>query len=311
MILTLTPNPAVDETYGLQALDVGGSNRVDAPHRRAGGKGLNVARVLHSQGLPVIALAPVGGANGRVFAKELEAAGVAHSLVHVAPETRRSMAVVEHGTGRTTVLNERGGALDGHEWDSLRAQVIALLDQGATVLAASGSLPEGADEDFYPWCVREAARRGIPSIIDTSGPALLAAARAGATVLKPNHHELAEITGTDSLQAGAATLLAAGAKHVYASAGEEGLFHFGADAPAHWNGARLREPLVGNPTGAGDAVVAAIAAGLHLGADHATAILPRAAAWSASAVLMPTAGELHASHPELATTLVLSSSMAP
>lgn len=311
MILTITPNPAVDETYGLQALDVGGSNRVDAPHRRAGGKGLNVARVLHSQGLPVIALAPVGGANGRVFARELEAAGVAHSLVHVAPETRRSMAVVEHGTGRTTVLNERGGALSDAEWDSLRAQIIALLDQGATVLAASGSLPEGADEDFYPWCVREAARRRIPSIIDTSGPALLAAARAGATVLKPNHHELAEITGTDSIQTGAAILLAAGAKHVYASAGEEGLFHFGAHSPTRWNAARLPEPLVGNPTGAGDSVVAAIAAGLHLGEDHATVILPRAAAWSASAVLMPTAGELHPSHPELARALVLSSSTAP
>ncbi|MFJ6419061.1 1-phosphofructokinase family hexose kinase [Paeniglutamicibacter sp. NPDC091659] len=310
MILTITPNPAVDETYGLEVLEVGGTNRVDAPLRRAGGKGLNVARVAHAQGVPVIALAPVGGPNGQVFARELETAGVEHSLIQVAAETRRSFALVEHATGRTTVVNERGGALDQAEWDTIRARISALLDQGVTVLAASGSLPEGTDEDFYPWCVREAERRGIPSIIDTSGPALLAAARAGATVLKPNHHELQEITGADSLEAGAAILLEAGAKHVYASAGEDGLFHFAAKTPGQWASARLPEPLVGNPTGAGDSVVAAIAVGLDRREDHDSVILSRAAAWSASAVLMPTAGELHPSHPELAQALILTSSTA-
>lgn len=308
MILTITPNPAVDETYGLEVMDVGGTNRVDAPMRRAGGKGLNVARVAHSQGCEVIALAPVGGANGRVFTRELESAGVGHALIPVAAETRRSFAVVEHATGRTTVFNERGEALGTHEWDAVRARILVQLDRGATVLVASGSLPQGADEDFYPWCVREAARRGIPSIIDTSGPALLAAARAGATVLKPNHHELAETTGTDSLAAGAAMLLAAGAGHVYASAGEAGLFHFAAATPGKWASARLPEPLSGNPTGAGDSVVAAVAVGLHRREDHDSVILPRAAAWAASAVLMPTAGELHPSHPDLARALILDSS---
>lgn len=310
MILTITPNPAVDETYALEALDLGGTNRIDAPLRRAGGKGLNVARVAHSQGYPAMALAPVGGSNGRVFARELESAGVPHTLIHVAAETRRSFALVEHAFGRTTVFNERGGALAAAEWDAVRAQVVELLENGTTVLAASGSLPEGADEDFYPWCVREAARRGIPSIIDTSGPALLAAARAGATVLKPNHHELAEATGTDSLAAGAAVLLDAGAGHVYASAGEEGLFHFAAATPGRWASARLPEPLAGNPTGAGDSAVAAIAVGLHRREDHDSVILPRAAAWSASTVLMPGAGELHPSHPDLARALVLASSAA-
>lgn len=310
MILTITPNPAVDETYSLEQLDVGGTNRVDAPLRRAGGKGLNVARVIHSQGLPVVALAPIGGGNGEVFAQELISSGLAHELVTVLAETRRSFAIVEQGTGRTTVVNERGGALSEDEWALIRRSILELLDSGVTVLAASGSLPEGTDPDFYPWCVRQATARGIPSIIDTSGPALLEAARAGATVLKPNHHELAEATGTDSLAAGAKVLLEAGAQHVYASAGEAGLVHFAAASPGQWSSAKLVEPLVGNPTGAGDSVVAAIAAGLHHGEEHDAQILPRAAAWSASAVLMPTAGELHPSHPQLQAALVRESSAA-
>lgn len=310
MILTITPNPAIDETYSLEQLDIGGTNRVDAPLRRAGGKGLNVARVVHSQGLPVIALAPIGGGAGEVFAQELLTSGLAHELIPVLAETRRSFAIVEHGTGRTTVVNERGGALSEDEWALIRQSILELLDSGVTVLAASGSLPEAADPDFYPWCVRQAAARGIPSIIDTSGPALLAAARAGATVLKPNHHELAQVTGTGSLVAGATVLLEAGAQHVYASAGEEGLVHFAAATPGEWSSAKLAEPLAGNPTGAGDSVVAAIAAGLHNGEDHDTQILPRAAAWSASAVLMPAAGELHPSYPQLQAALILDSSAA-
>lgn len=306
MILTITPNPAVDETYTLDHLEVGETNRAPAPVRMAGGKGLNVARVIHSQQVPVVALAPVGGPNGQVFAAELTAAGVPHVLVPVSPETRRSFALVEQKTGRTTVVNEFGSALSCSEWDAIRAQIITLLDQGITVLAASGSLPEGGDVDFYPWCVREARLRGIPSIIDASGPTLLAAARAGATVLKPNHHELAEATGTDSLPEGAGVLLTAGAQHVYASAGEEGLFHFSAGSPGRWESARLPRPLIGNPTGAGDSVVAAIAVGLDRNEDHASQILPRAAAWSASTVLMRTAGQLHASHAQLAKELVFS-----
>lgn len=304
MILTITPNPAVDETYAFTELEVGETNRADPPVRRAGGKGLNVARVLHAQGFPVAALAPVGGPNGQVFAKELDGSGIPQVLVTVAPETRRSFALVEQLSGRTTVVNEYGGALSEAEWDLIRDRIVDQLDSGVTVLVASGSLPTGADEDFYPWCVRQAAARGIPSIIDTSGPALLAAACAGATVLKPNHHELAAVTGQTELPAGAHQLLELGAKHVYASAGEDGLIHFAAGSNT-WHSARLPQPLIGNPTGAGDSVVAAIAAGLFSGDEHSSVILPRAAAWSASAVLMPTAGELHPSHSRLLAQLVL------
>jgi tagatose 6-phosphate kinase len=53
----------------------------------------------------------------------------------------------------------------------------------------------------------------------------------------------------------------------------------------------LAEPLSGNPTGAGDAAVAALAAGLSLGrAPRDT--LRDAVAWSAAAVLHPVAGHI-------------------
>ena len=67
--------------------------------------------------------------------------------------------------------------------------------------------------------------------------------------------------------------------------------------------ARLPEPLAGNPTGAGDAAVAAVATLLDAGEQDAAALLRRATAWSAAAVLMPLAGEISPRHPELEAAL--------
>jgi tagatose 6-phosphate kinase len=76
---------------------------------------------------------------------------------------------------------------------------------------------------------------------------------------------------------------------VVASAGSDGAFVIPvAGEPLRgW----LEKPLRGNPTGAGDAMVAGVAAGLQAGLDWA-AVLAAGIAWSAAAVLQPVAGEV-------------------
>src|SRR5699024_10184550 len=135
-----------------------------------------------------------------------------------------------------------------------------------------------------------------PTIVDTSGPGLLEAAQAGAHVLKPNAQELREATGHHCPLEGAAELLSLGAEVIFVSQGEDGLLVVSAEGSLH---ARLPHPLHGNPTGAGDAVVAAIAASIHDAGPRTWDVretLRRAVAWSAAAVLMPQAGEIAAEH---------------
>ncbi|MDF2509938.1 MAG: ribokinase, partial [Microbacterium sp.] len=108
MILTVTPNPALDLTWHVDRLVEGGTHRADAGVARAGGKGLNVARVAHAEGAEVLAVTTAGGRTGEEFAAELGASGVPHALVAVAAETRRSVAVVDESAGDTTIINERG-----------------------------------------------------------------------------------------------------------------------------------------------------------------------------------------------------------
>ncbi|SDL18724.1 hypothetical protein SAMN04487916_106225 [Arthrobacter sp. ov407] len=316
LIVTVTPNPAVDVTYHVNGLRLGQTHRVSPPLERAGGKGLNVARVAHQMGHRVLAVAPAGGASATVFRTELEASGVPHRLIPVTANTRRSIAFVDTAQDMTSIFNEHGHPLLASEWQSLAAAVaetLAETDDGSpdrtaprcAVLVGSGSLPAHAPEDFYPELVRLAHRHGTPAVIDTSGRGILDAARAGADLLKPNHQELMEATGESDLHRAARQLLDLGARTVLVSAGAEGMYAFTAEAPdIHWR-ARLPQPLTGNATGAGDAAVAAAAVALAAGESHPEAILRAATAWSAAAVLMTAAGEISPRHTELARQLIV------
>ncbi|MGV2902326.1 1-phosphofructokinase family hexose kinase, partial [Microbacterium sp. AGC62] len=149
MILTVTPNPALDLTWHIDRLVEGDTHRADAGVARAGGKGLNVARVAYSEGADALAVTTTGGRVGEEFAAELRASGVPHALVPVAAETRRSIAVVDETAGDTTVINERGINPTDSEWADLLAEVVERLPT-ARVLVVSGSVPPGAPESLVP-----------------------------------------------------------------------------------------------------------------------------------------------------------------
>ena len=301
MILTITPNPALDLTYRVPALQPGETHRAAAPSVRAGGKGLNVARVIAQTGGPAFALTTAGGPSGLRLADDLEASHLPAELIPVASPTRSSVAIVDETSGETTIINETGGALTAAEWIALRDAATRLAIP-ATCLVGSGSLPPDAPDTFYADVVAIAAARGLPSVIDAVGTALLLAAEAGAGVVKPNRRELAETTGHDDPIAGARLLLEAGAGLVLVSLGADGMLAVPrAGEPLH---ACLPKPLSGNATGAGDAAVAAVATLLAAGTDDPAALLRRATAWSAAAVLAPLAGELDPSYPELEARLV-------
>ena len=301
MILTVTPNPALDLTYRVPALHPGETHRAAPPAVRAGGKGLNVARVVAQTGGAAVVLTTAGGASGLRLADDLEASAQPNQLKPAGSPTPTSVAIVDETAGDTTVINETGGPLTGAEWTALR-DAVERLAVPASCVVGSGSLPPDAPEDFYAELVAIAAARGIPSIIDAIGPALVRAAEAGATVVKPNRRELAETTGTDDPADGARVLLDAGARLVLVSLGAEGMLAVPASGePLHL---RTAEPLAGNPTGAGDAAVAAVATLLAAGVSDPALLLRRAVAWSAAAVLAPLAGELHPSYPEFEARLV-------
>lgn len=298
MIVTVTPNPAVDITWHVNRLVPGATHRTLPGVSRAGGKGLNVARVLHQVGEAVLALTTAGGTTGDQFLAELESSGVPHRHIATATATRISAAVVDDETGNTLMINEVGAALTPAEARELRDSAVGLAPT-ADAVVISGSLRAGFDEHELAALVRELTPH-VPTLVDTSGPGILAAARAGAHVLKPNREELSAATGLSDPYDGARALVGLGAGLVVASLGADGLLVVGAAGDPVT--ARLASPLRGNATGAGDAAVAAISLALADGRDlwsdvpkaqvERVQLARRATAWSAAAVLMPVAGEV-------------------
>lgn len=289
----VTPNPALDVTYRVNAVTLHGVNRIAGVTQRPGGKGVNVARILAARGFDVAAYGFVGGPSGQLLQNLLAARqpSIQQRWTTTEAETRRTIAVVDDQD--TTMFNEPGGPVTDDDWQSLTLTLVAACQPG-DVVTISGSLPAGSDPEHLAALVAGARQQGAAVVVDTSGPGLLKAAAAGADVLKPNQHELLDVTGAPDIKTGIAVLLEAGAQAVVASLGSDGLI---LGTKPKTVTAALGRTLQGNPTGAGDSLVAALAAALSApGTDDPIAslvnALPNAVAWSAAAVLSPVAGEI-------------------
>lgn len=296
MILAVCLNPAVDVTYSVTALRYGTSHRVSEVHRRAGGKGVNVARVLAQVGEAVALCGFAGGSTGRWLRDQLAGSGVADHLIGIDGDTRQSIAVVDDTDA--TVFNEAGPSVRDGDWERL-AETFEQQLAGCDAAVMSGSVPPGAPADAYARLVRIARRHGVPTVVDTAGDQLRTAADAGATVLAPNRDEVGVASGDrDALLAAAAELSRRSGGTAVVSAGRDGLVAVRGDH--HWR-ALPPQQVTGNPTGAGDALSAGLARGL---AHHTPwpLVLADALALAAAAVAAPVAGQVELSlYRELAT----------
>lgn len=288
MIVAVCLNPAVDVTYGVDEVVPGGSHRVTTAVRRAGGKGVNVARVLRQLGEPVTLIALHGADPQDVLGRELRADGIRYRPSPVAGEMRQTVTATD---GRdVTVFNEPGPVVGADEWRSFVYLFTGLLRRGA-VVALSGSLPPGVPGDAYRQLVDVAHTAGAATVVDAAGAALRHSLDAHPEVVKPNAVEAASLLGrpvTTVEDAVAAGRLACelGARSAVVSRGAQGLVAVTPDGA--WC-AGLPLAITGNPTGAGDALVAALASGLARGLSWPE-MLRHSAAVSAAAVAVSHAG---------------------
>jgi len=287
VILTVTLNTALDITYHVRSLRPHTSHQVTEVTERAGGKGVNVGRVLAALGHQVTVTGFTGGATGRAVRDRLaQTPGVVDALVPVMGATRRTIAVVDATTGDTTQLNEPGPTITAAEWSAFQERYEHLL-RSASAVALCGSLPPGVPVGAYAHLIRAARASAVPVLLDTSGEPLRRGVAARPDIVKPNADELAELTGSHEPSQATRDARRRGAHTVVASLGAEGLL--AANAEGRWRATPPRR-VHGNPTGAGDSAVAGLLSGLveHLPWPER---LARAVALSAATVLAPAAGE--------------------
>ena len=271
-IVTLTLNPAIDETVTLDALRPGEVHRASAVRVDAGGKGVNVACCLADWGLPVAATGVLGQDNAAPFNELLAAKGIDDRFVWIPGETRTNLKLLDAGTGATTDINLPGLAVSAGHLATVRAVLRELVEAGGLAVLA-GSLPAGLPVDLYATLSRELKARGARVVLDASGKALAAALAAEPDALpyaiKPNRHELEEwagrpLPGIASVAGAATALRERGIPLVVVSLGPEGALFVWEGGVLHARAPAIR---VASTVGAGDALVAGLVAGLHAGLD--------------------------------------------
>ncbi|MEK4369587.1 MULTISPECIES: 1-phosphofructokinase [Paenibacillus] len=252
MIYTITLNPSIDYIVEVDELKLGGLNRMNRDLKLPGGKGINVSRILNQLGADNTAIGFLGGFTGRFINDKLQEDNIRTDFVTIADDTRINIKL-KHG--EETEINGLGPAISAEEAEQLLHKLSSL--QKGDIVILSGSVPPSLGTDFYDRLIKVCKQTGAEFVIDTTGPALMEALVHEPLLVKPNHHELAELFGVtintrEELVLYGRKLLEAGAKHVLISmAGEGALFITKAEV----HHANVPKGTVKNSVGAGDSMI--------------------------------------------------------
>ncbi|WP_025685081.1 1-phosphofructokinase [Paenibacillus maysiensis] len=280
MIYTVTLNPSIDYIVEVDDLKLGDLNRMKRDLKLPGGKGINVSRILYQLGADSTAIGFLGGFTGRFINDTLREESIKTDFVIIEDDTRINIKL-KHGD--ETEINGLGPAIREHEADALVQKLSGLQKNDIVVL--SGSIPPSLGGDFYDRLISVCQQTGAEFVIDTTGDPLMKALVHKPLLVKPNHHELAELFGVtinskEEIVTYGRKLLEAGAKNVLISMAGEGALFITADEVYHAN---VPAGTVKNSVGAGDSMIAGFVGTLALLGDPIEAFRAGVASGSATA----------------------------
>ena len=192
----MTLNPSVDIKYTLDYFSIDEVNRVDQVIKTAGGKGLNVSRVLKQLDAEVGATGFLGGELGEFIRSELKKECIVDLFVPISGKTRNCIAVIHEGM-QTEIL-ESGPVIQDEEIEQFLSNFIKILPQ-VDLVTISGSLPKGVPTNFYQRIIELCSQHEKLVLLDTNEKLLDASlkGRAKPYLIKPNREELAGFLGRE------------------------------------------------------------------------------------------------------------------
>lgn len=282
MIYTLTFNPALDYIVQVSDYQEGAVNRTLFEKILPGGKGINVSIVLHNLGVKNMALGFSAGFTGGEIQRLLTNQGVRNDFIQL--PRGNSRINVKLKTGKETEINGVGPEIPKEALEQLFQRLDELKDEDYLVLA--GSIPADLPDTIYCDIMKRVADKRIRVTVDAEKELLDRVLPYRPFLIKPNHHELGDMFGTElhTLKEAAhyaGILRERGARNVLVSmAGDGGIL--AAESGEVFYSPAPQGKLV-NSTGAGDSTVAGFLAGFLVSKDYGTAFLTGLCAGSASA----------------------------
>ena len=261
MIYTVTLNPAVDYYMDMNKLEEGELNKVNNSYTLAGGKGINVSKVLKNFGIESMALGFCGGFTGEYIRADLNKYGIKDNFILLEEDTRINVKIKTEK--KETEIMGKSPKILKQNIDALLSIVDSIEDNDILVL--SGSVPSSVKEDIYKDIIdKTKSKNNVRVILDSRENAFKIAVKEKVFLTKPNKKELSEYFGKDirsvyDIIVYAQQLVKDGSENVIVSLGKEGSIIVNKD-----------EAYIGNApdgelvssVGAGDAMVAGIVYGI-------------------------------------------------
>lgn len=284
MITTVTLNPAVDKTYTISNLVMGQVNRVGTVHNYAGGKGINVSKILQQFQVESTAAGFLGGYTGQFIEDSLLREGISCHFTRIQGETRSNSNILGED-GYVTEILEPGPIIQKEEQERFLHDY-GIICRDSRLVILSGSIAGGLSPAIYQTLIQMGKEAGCKVFLDTSKEALTEGIAALPYFVKPNLKELEfvvkhKLDHVELIAEAAEMLCKRGIAKVAVSLGQKGLLY------ADENGVLRAVPpkiKVRSTVGCGDSVVASFAMSELQGASAEAAVRDAAAIAAAAAM---------------------------
>lgn len=260
MIYTITFNPALDYIVKMDKFDLGHVNRTTREDVYAGGKGINVSIVLNNLSVPNKALGFIAGFTGDEIERRVREFGCDTDFVKL--KSGMSRINVKMKADVESEINGGGPDIPNEDLDELYLKLDSL--KSGDILVLAGSIPKTLPVDIYERIMRKYGDRGVKFIVDTTGESLLKVLSYKPFLIKPNHHELAElfnvkINSQQEIVEYGKKLQEMGAENVLISMAGDGAILIKSNGEAIYS--EVPKGVLKNSVGAGDSMVAGFIAG--------------------------------------------------
>lgn len=195
MIITVTPNPAVNKIYWVDKLKVGSKTqdefltRATRSATSASGKGVNISIFLAGMGVENVAMGFISGHAGHLLINDLRDKGVTTNFCWTSGETCTNITIIERGKEHIPIqIDESGSGVTTTEIERFIRRYKRALSRASWVILG-GDLPPGVDDKFYYRLTELAKEKGIKVVVNATGQPLTQALSAAPYLVKPDLRE--------------------------------------------------------------------------------------------------------------------------
>ena len=283
MIYTVTLNPSIDHVVEMNELQEGIVNKVNIENFYAGGKGINVSKILKEHGVENIALGFISGFTGEFIKNNLEQCGIKNDFINVLNGYSRINMKIKTNENETEI-NGLGPSISSSNIKDLFNQLEKLSSNDILVLA--GSIPPSLSDNFYEEIMKQLSTKNVKIIVDARNNLLLNVLKYRPFLIKPNHHEISEIfkkeiKTIDELIFHGNKLKEMGAQNVLISMGGDGAILITESNEIYRS--NIPKGTLKNSVGSGDSMVGGFITGYLKTNDYKEALKLGAASGSATA----------------------------